>query len=601
MKNENEQMNVVIVGHVDHGKSTVIGRLLADTNALPEGKLDAVRENCKRNARPFEYAFLLDALKDEQSQGITIDTARCFFKSDNRDYIIIDAPGHIEFLKNMISGAARAEAAMLVIDAKEGIRENSRRHGYIMSFLGIKNITICVNKMDLVDYSEEVFLNIKKEYEAFLKEINLKPKEFIPISAREGDNIVEVSAKMPWYQGNSILQSLDGFKKLPPKENLPARFPLQDVYKFTAEGDDRRIFAGRVESGTFSVGDEIIFFPSKKTSTIKTIEDLNTDSRTDAFAGQCTGFTLDTQVYLKPGEIMCRNNEEAVHVNVKLKVNIFWMGKQPFVKGKNYKLKLGTQKVPVLLSEIISVLDASELSSIQKKNQVDRHDVAECVLETLKPIAFDEINKIEETGRFVIVDNYEIVAGGIVLAPVYEESSSLTEYIKDRERSWERSDITLVKRSRRYEHKSSLIVIAGREGTGKKEIAKSLEEELFKLGKFTYFLGISNSVLDENSNSNDQTMMKWQHIKHLGEIAHVCTDAGLLLIASITDIDEHEINMLKNLNRPNKTLVVYVGENDSFNLVSDLTLPEEVDLKEAVSQIIKLVLKTTTPDPEFSI
>ncbi|VAW14508.1 Sulfate adenylyltransferase subunit 1 / Adenylylsulfate kinase, partial [hydrothermal vent metagenome] len=544
MKNENEQMNVVIVGHVDHGKSTVIGRLLADTNALPEGKLDAVRENCKRNARPFEYAFLLDALKDEQSQGITIDTARCFFKSDNRDYIIIDAPGHIEFLKNMISGAARAEAAMLVIDAKEGIRENSRRHGYIMSFLGIKNITICVNKMDLVDYSEEVFLNIKKEYEAFLKEINLKPKEFIPISAREGDNIVEVSAKMPWYQGNSILQSLDGFKKLPPKENLPARFPLQDVYKFTAEGDDRRIFAGRIESGTFSVGDEIIFFPSKKTSTIKTIEDLNTDSRTDAFAGQCTGFTLDTQVYLKPGEIMCRNNEEAVHVNVKLKVNIFWMGKQPFVKGKNYKLKLGTQKVPVLLSEIISVLDASELSSIQKKNQVDRHDVAECVLETLKPIAFDEINKIEETGRFVIVDNYEIVAGGIVLAPVYEESSSLTEYIKDRERSWERSDITLVKRSRRYEHKSSLIVIAGREGTGKKEIAKSLEEELFKLGKFTYFLGISNSVLDENSNSNDQTMMKWQHIKHLGEIAHVCTDAGLLLIASITDIDEHEINML---------------------------------------------------------
>ncbi len=601
MKSENEQMNVVIVGHVDHGKSTLIGRLLADTKALPEGKLDAVRENCKKNARPFEYAFLLDALKDEQSQGITIDTARCFFKSDSRDYIIIDAPGHIEFLKNMISGAARAEAAMLVIDAKEGIRENSKRHGYIMSFLGIKNITICVNKMDLVDYSEEVFLNIKKEYEEFLKQINLKPKEFIPISAREGENVVELSSKMSWYQGNSILQSLDGFKKLPPKENLPARFPLQDVYKFTAEGDDRRIFAGRVESGTFSVGDEIVFFPSKKTSKIKTIEDLNTNSKKDAFAGQCAGFTLDTQVYLKPGEIMCKNNEEPVYVNVKLKVNIFWMGKQPFVKGTNYKLKLGTQKVPVLLFDIISVLDASELSSIQKKDQVDRHDVAECVLETLKPIAFDQINKIEETGRFVIVDNYEIVAGGIVLAPVYEESSSLSEYIKSRERSWERSDITLVNRSRKYEHKSSLIIIAGREGTGKKEIAKSLEEELFKLGKFTYFLGISNSVLDENSNLNDQTMMKWQHIKHLGEIAHVCTDAGLLLIASITDIDEHEVNMLKTLNRPNKTLVVYIGENDSFNLVSDLNLPEEVDLKEAVSQIVKLILKTTIPDSEFSI
>src|SRR3989338_3537540 len=152
-----EQMNVVIVGHVDHGKSTVIGRLLADTDSLPQGKLEEVKERCRRNAKPFEYAFLLDALKDEQTQGITIDTARCFFKSKKRDYIIIDAPGHIEFLKNMVTGAARAEAAILVIDAHEGIKENSKRHGYMMSFLGIKNITICVNKMDLVNYDRRIF------------------------------------------------------------------------------------------------------------------------------------------------------------------------------------------------------------------------------------------------------------------------------------------------------------------------------------------------------------------------------------------------------------------------------------------------------------
>jgi len=204
-----EQMNVVIVGHVDHGKSTLIGRLLADTGSLPQGKLEAVKENCKRNSKPFEYAFLLDALKDEQSQGITIDTARCFFKSKKRDYIIIDAPGHIEFLKNMITGAARAEAAMLVIDAHEGIRENSKRHGYMMSFLGIKNITVCVNKMDIVDYSEEVFENIKKEYTEFLNEINLQPDNFIPISAREGDNISAQSDRMAWYKGDSVLQALD--------------------------------------------------------------------------------------------------------------------------------------------------------------------------------------------------------------------------------------------------------------------------------------------------------------------------------------------------------------------------------------------------------
>src|SRR5882757_6169121 len=177
-RSDRDQMNVVIVGHVDHGKSTVVGRLLADTGALPQGKLDAVRRECERTGKPFEYAFLLDALTDEQDQGITIDTARCFFKSETRDYIIIDAPGHIEFLKNMISGAARAEAALLLIDAHEGIKENSKRHGYMMRFLGIKNIAVCVNKMDLVNYDQKVFNQIKTDYLKFLKDIDLSPQFF---------------------------------------------------------------------------------------------------------------------------------------------------------------------------------------------------------------------------------------------------------------------------------------------------------------------------------------------------------------------------------------------------------------------------------------
>ena len=178
-----EQMNIVIVGHVDHGKSTLVGRLLADTNSLPQGKLDKVKRECERTGKPFEYAFLLDALEDEQDQGITIDTARCFFKTAKRDYIIIDAPGHIEFLKNMISGAARAEAAVLMIDAKEGVRENSRRHGYILGMLGIKQVVVCVNKMDLVGYSQAVFDNIEKEYREFLTGIGaVSPKQFVPIA-----------------------------------------------------------------------------------------------------------------------------------------------------------------------------------------------------------------------------------------------------------------------------------------------------------------------------------------------------------------------------------------------------------------------------------
>ena len=244
-----QQMNIVIVGHVDHGKSTVIGRLLADTDSLPQGKLQAVREQCRKNAKPFEYAFLLDALKDEQAQGITIDSARCFFHSAKREYIIIDAPGHIEFLKNMISGAARAEAGLLVIDAHEGVQENSRRHGYMMSMLGIRQLTVCINKMDLVNYDQTAYENIINEYSVFLDNVGITPKAYIPISARYGDNIVGPSEKTAWYDGMSVLSMLDNFEKEPAGVDKPLRFPVQDIYKFTADNDNRRIIAGRIETG----------------------------------------------------------------------------------------------------------------------------------------------------------------------------------------------------------------------------------------------------------------------------------------------------------------------------------------------------------------
>lgn len=597
MSEHREQMNVVIVGHVDHGKSTVIGRLLADTGSLPEGKLEAVKAMCARNARPFEYAFLLDALKDEQAQGITIDTARSFFKSKTRDYIIIDAPGHIEFLKNMVTGAARAEAALLVIDAHEGIRENSKRHGYMMSFLGIKNITICINKMDLVEYSEKAFEKIKSDYLAFLSEINIVPQNVIPISAREGDNMVSNSPNMKWYKGPSILQALDGFKKQASSDEMEFRFPVQDIYKFTAEGDDRRIVAGRVETGTINAGDEVVFMPSNKKNRIKTVEGFNTAETKTAFAGQSTGFTLDTQIYIRPGEVMCKVADRAPHVSTRLKTNIFWMGKEPMVKGKNYKIKIATQHVPVVLSQVISVLDATELSSVTNKAEISRHDVAECILETLKPVAFDKVTDISATGRFVIVDNYEIAGGGIILAPVFEDQSVVKEHVKSRELAWERSAITPDKRAQKFQHKPVLIVITGQSETGKLPIAKALEEQLFSQGKFVYFLGIPNS----NSGGNDRTLNRYLHIQELGEMSHTLTDAGLILITTVSDADDSEVKLLKSLNHPNKTLVVNVGEEEISKGLADLSLPANMPTDKAVPAIIDLLIRSVVLDPEYNI
>lgn len=411
-----EDMNIVIVGHVDHGKSTIIGRLLADTDSLPTGKLEQVKETCKKNSKPFEYAFLLDALKDEQAQGITIDSARCFFKTAKRNYVIIDAPGHTEFLKNMVTGAARAEAALLVIDASEGVKENTRRHGYMLSLLGVKQVVILINKMDLVNYDQKVFEEIKSEATEFLQNLNLFPRYVIPVSGRMGDNIASVSREMPWYADGTVLASLDQFKVEKSREDKPFRMPVQDVYKFTNFADNRRIVAGNVESGKLLVGDRIVFYPSGKRGTVKTIESFNAPEREFISAGFAAGLTLEEAIFVKRGEIATREGELAPQVDSRIKANIFWLGKEPFRPDQPYVLKLGTMKVKCSLAKIIQVIDSLSLE-VQKKHQVELLDVAECVLQLEENIAYDFISDVPYTGRFVIVDNYEIVGGGIIQAP----------------------------------------------------------------------------------------------------------------------------------------------------------------------------------------
>src|SRR3954452_24169339 len=277
-----EQLKIVIVGHVDHGKSTFVGRLFHDTGSLPEGKLEQLQKVAQRRGVPFEWANLMDALQSERDQNITIDTAQIWFQTNKRQYVIIDAPGHKEFLKNMVTGAANAEAALLLIDAHEGVQENSRRHGYLLNLLGIRQIAVLVNKMDLENYSEARFQRIETEYRAWLKTIGVEPKVFIPIAAKHGDNIAARSAQMPWWRGATVLETLDEFKVSELPSGQPLRFPIQDVYRF----DERRILAGRVEAGAIHVGDRIVFSPTNKTSTVKTIERWNAPESDTALAGE---------------------------------------------------------------------------------------------------------------------------------------------------------------------------------------------------------------------------------------------------------------------------------------------------------------------------
>ncbi|MCL1858971.1 MAG: GTP-binding protein [Oscillospiraceae bacterium] len=622
---EQNDLNIVIVGHVDHGKSTVIGRLLADTDSLPLGKLEQIKEMCRRNSKPFEYAFLLDALKDERSQGITIDTARSFFKTEKRRYIIIDAPGHIEFLKNMITGASRAEAALLVIDANEGIQENSRRHGYMLSMLGISQIAVLVNKMDLINYNKKIYNNIVNEYSQFLRKININPMAFIPVSAMRGDNIASKSKNMTWFDGMTVLETLDNFNDAKQPDDLPFRMSVQDVYKFTAANDDRRIIAGTVDSGILRVNDEIIFYPSGKKTTVKSIEEFNAAPKNYISSGYASGFTVTEQIYIKRGELCVKSVEtEKIKpfVSTTFKASLFWLGKEPMDLNKIYSLKIGSSKVDVKLKKIIKVINASSLDEIQtngrnlfvgrdapgapqipvgvadtpfQKGAINRHEVAECILETERPIAFDTADIMPLTSRFVIVDRYEISGGGIITENIGDEYSEIREKVLLRNFKWERGNITPAMRAERFCQKACMLIITGNQDADKKIIAKTLEQDLFNEGRIAYYLGIGNVLYGVDSDikniySNAQRENREEHIRRLSEVANILLETGAILIVTATMLTQDDMDLIKTvLTRESEGDIItyWIGKNIDTDIKADIIISDFEDSDRASLMIKK--------------
>jgi bifunctional enzyme CysN/CysC len=576
-----QRMNIVIVGHVDHGKSTVIGRLLADTHSLPEGKLEQVRASCERSSKPFEYAFLLDALKDEQAQGITIDAARVFFKTATRPYLILDAPGHIEFLKNMITGAARAEAALLVIDAQEGVQENSRRHGYMVSLLGIRQLAVLVNKMDLVGWDRAVYDRIVREYGAFLEQVGIRPQCFIPASGRDGDNIATRSTNLPWYNGPTVLDALDGFYTEPSPVDSPFRMPVQGVYKFTKQGDDRRIVAGTIDSGAVSVGDEVIFYPSGKKSRVKSIEGFNRPERTRATAGSATGFTLHEQIYISRGEIAALEGQPRPQVTTRLRVSVFWLGKDPMVRRKEYLLKLGTARVTARVEEILRVMDASTLEAAEQRAAVQRHDVAECVLKLDRAIACDLAEAVAATSRFVLVEDFEIRGGGIVREALADRQTAARDRVLLRNYKWEPSIIPPERRAEKYNQKATLILITGEHEPDRKGLAKALEGKLFDDGRVVYFLGIGNVLYGVDADIERKQENRQEHIRRLGEVANLMLDAGIILVVTAAELTQDDLEVIKTAVQPDSIETIWVGDNITTDLVYDLQLSGSTPVESA--------------------
>jgi len=403
-----DQLKLVIVGHVDHGKSTLIGRLLFDTDSLPEGRIEDIRQTSEGLGRELEFAFIMDHLEEERFQGLTIDTAQTFFKTGKRKYVIIDAPGHKEFIKNMVTGASQAEAAILVVDAQDGVKEQTKRHAYLLKMLGVEQVMAVINKMDLVGHSETRFDEVKRELAALFSSLGIAPKHTIPISARCGDNIATPSDRLLWYKGPSVLDGLDSFSPKEQALDRPLRFPVQDTYDVKSQ----KVLVGRVEAGKIRRGDVVIFLPQGITTSIRSIEVL-WKNKSDAQAGESIGITLAEPLSIERGSVACPVGDEPAVAST-IRANVFWMSDQPFRAGEVLLLRDGTQQVPVEI-KIEKKTDSSTLEPIaDHPEMLMATEVAEVSIHAKRPIVVDDFNYIQELGRFVLVRDPHIVAGGII-------------------------------------------------------------------------------------------------------------------------------------------------------------------------------------------
>ena len=582
-----ENLNIVIVGHVDHGKSTLLGRLYADTGSLPDGKLEKVQAICKQQGKEFEYAFLFDAFLEEQEQGITIDTARTFFMWKGRQYIIIDAPGHKEFLKNMISGAARAEAALLLIDALEGVKEQSKKHGYLLSLLGVRQFAVVVNKMDLVGYRQDVFDGIEKEYREFLGQFKAVPSQFIPVSAKLGDNIANRSEQMPWYSGPTVLETLGAFRKEAARSEQPLRLPVQDVYKF----DARRIITGRIAAGRLKVGDHLVFSPSNKRANIRTVEAFNIEPQpTEGQAGQSIGVTLDEQIFVERGEIAA-HQEHLPSVSTAFRANLFWLGKRPLEKGRKYLLRVATKEVDCEVASIHRIIDTMDLAQQQGSNTVNKNQVAELTLRTKAPVAFDLSASFEATGRFVLVDEYDIAGGGIITELVHDDQEFLREEARRRDFAWVKGEVTVEDRAQQYGHRAAVVLITGGRHTGKSLLARNLEGRLVADGRHAYLLDGENlrRGLDADLSEAERGQTT-EMARRYGEVARLLTDTGLIVVSTTNPFGlayQEASQVIRTLVHPAPVIAVHMSKTEEEPPPNtDVVLSGPTDFDAATARIL---------------
>lgn len=417
IQENNQLLRFTTAGSVDDGKSTLIGRLLYDSKSIFEDQIEQVKASSEKKG--FDYvdlSLLTDGLKSEREQGITIDVAYRYFATPKRKFIIADTPGHIQYTRNMVTGASTANLAIILVDARKGLLEQTYRHSFIASLLKIPHVVVCVNKMDLVDYSEEVYNRIVEDYEGFSSKLDIKDVQFVPISALKGDNVVERSKNMPWYEGSTLLYHLEHVHIASDINHIDCRFPVQMVIRpHTLEHQDFRGYAGRIEGGIFKPGDEVKVLPSGFSSRIKSIE-LNGKPIAEAFSPMSVTMTLEDEIDISRGDMIVRPNNQP-EVTQDLEVMICWMNQRSLQPRTKMILKHTTKECQAMVKEIQYKVDVNTLHRIEGVGEIGMNDIARISIRTAQPIFKDAYRRNRQTGSIILIDpnTNETVGAGMII------------------------------------------------------------------------------------------------------------------------------------------------------------------------------------------
>jgi bifunctional enzyme CysN/CysC len=540
-------LRFITCGSVDDGKSSLIGRLLYETKMIFEDQFAALKDDSKRvgtRGGEVDFALLVDGLAAEREQGITIDVAYRFFTTERRKFIVADTPGHEQYTRNMVTGASTADLAVILIDARKGVLTQTRRHSYLAALLGIRHIVLAVNKMDLVDYSEEVFAKIERDYRAFAGQIKLEAITCIPVSAIAGDNVTTRSARTAWYSGPALLQHLETVEVFDPAQGGAFRMPVQWVNRPNA---DFRGFAGLIASGSVRPGDALRVLPSGRTSTVARVFSGEGEAAS-AVAGESVTLTLCDEIDVSRGDVLAAAEDPPLVAN-QFEATIVWMHDEPLLQGRSYLLKLATQTVTATVAPIKYRVNVNTLEHLAAK-KLDLNDIGVCGLEVSSAITFDSYRDSRVLGGFILIDR---VTNNTVGAGLLHFALRRSQNVH-----WQALDVNKTARARLSHQKPCILWFTGLSGAGKSTIANLVEKQLHADGRQTYLLDGDNVRHGLNKDLGFTDQDRVENIRRVAEVARLMVDAGLIVIVSFISPFRSERRMARGLVEAGEFIEVFV-------------------------------------------